>query len=106
VRFGTVFPNPVTIDGLYVDGISITIGSPRKHVWTYAASLSDDYDYSCCNCPCDKHPGPSPPTFVGYNYYCKSEIVGKEHDHGFYYLSDPLWDGSDCTAGNSCCAQI
>ena len=23
-----------------------------------------------------------------------------------YYLSDPLWDGSGCTSGNSCCAQI
>ena len=23
-----------------------------------------------------------------------------------YYLSDPLWDGSGCGKGNSCCAQI
>ena len=23
-----------------------------------------------------------------------------------YYLSDALWDGHGCTAGNGCCAQI
>ena len=23
-----------------------------------------------------------------------------------YYFSDPLWDGSGCTSGNGCCAQI
>ena len=31
-----------SIDGNYVDGISITLGSPRKHVWTYAVGLSDE----------------------------------------------------------------
>ena len=30
-------PNSQSIDGIYVDGISISLGSPRKHVWTYAA---------------------------------------------------------------------
>ena len=35
-----------TINGVYVDGVSITLGDPRKHVWTYAAGLSDDYDYT------------------------------------------------------------
>ena len=28
------------INDAYVDGVSITIGSPRKHVWTYAAGLT------------------------------------------------------------------
>jgi len=50
-----------SIDNGYVDGISITLGSPRKHVWTYAAGLSDDYNYPTHNCPCAKIPGPSPP---------------------------------------------
>jgi len=27
-------------------------------------------------------------------------------DFNAYYLSDALWDGSGCTVGNSCCAQI
>ena len=33
--------SPCTIDGPYVDGVSITHGaSPRKHIWTYAASVA------------------------------------------------------------------
>ena len=44
---------PVTssrsLDGVYVNGISITSGDSRKHVWTYAVGLSDDYNYSQCS---------------------------------------------------------
>ena len=94
-----------SIDGIYVDGISITLGSPRKHVWTYAAGLSDDHDYKCCNCPCATIPGPGPPAFVGNDYYCESGDVGTLNRND-YYLSDPLWDGSGCGSGNGCCAQI
>ena len=94
-----------SIDGNYVDGISITIGSPRKHVWTYAVGLSDDYNYESSNCPCATVPGGNPPAFVGNDYYCESGDVG-ERDEVLYYLSDPLWDGAGCTAGNGCCAQI
>ena len=95
-----------SIDGLYVDGISITLGSPRKHVWTYAVGLSDNYDYQGnSNCPCAIHPGPSPPAFVENDYYCESGDVGTQ-DVTSYYLSDPLWDGHGCTNGNGCCAKI
>ncbi|XP_065890626.1 uncharacterized protein [Dysidea avara] len=95
-----------SIDGAYVDGISITLGSPRKHVWTYAAGLSDDYNYPNFNCPCATHPGPPPPAFVGNHYYCESGDVGEYYDGTPYYLSDPLWDGDGCGTGNGCCAQI
>ena len=94
-----------SIDGSYVDGISITLGSPRKHVWTYAAGLSDDHNYPNYNCPCATYPGPSPPAFVGNDYYCESGDVGT-YDHVSYYLTDPLWDGSGCGNGNGCCAKI
>ena len=93
-----------SIDDLYVDGISITLGSPRKHVWTYAVGYSDDLDNKH-NCPCATIPGPSPPAFVGNHYYCESGNVGAV-DYAKYYLSDPLWDGSGCTSDNGCCAQI
>ena len=71
-------------------------------MWTYAAGLSDDYDYKAHNCPCATIPGPA---FVGNDYYCESGDVGT-HDSVSYYLSDPLWDGSGCGNGNGCCAQI
>jgi len=95
-----------SIDKAYVDGISITIGSPRKHVWTYAVGLSDDYNYGGhSNCPCATYPGPSPPAFVGNDYYCESGDVGTFY-YNPYYLSDPLWDGNGCGSNNGCCAQI
>ena len=96
-----------SIDSVYVDGISITVGSPRKHVWTYAVGRSDSYDYSTSkiNCPCATHPGPNSPAFVGNDYYCESGVAG-DSDVNFYYLSNPLWDGSGCTIGSGCCARI
>ena len=94
-----------SIDGTYVDGVSITLGSPRKHVWTYAVGLSDDYDHTTYNYPCATHPGLPLPAFVGNDYYCESGDVGTA-DTASYYLSDLLWDGYGCTAGNGCCAQI
>ena len=102
------FSAPTTsIDGVYVEGISITLGSPRKHVWTYASGLSDDNNHNngISNCPCATNPGQSPPAFVGNDYYCESGDVGKHEGHP-YYLSDPLWDGKGCGSGNSCCAQV
>ena len=92
---------------MHVDGISITLGSPRKHVWTYAVGLSDDNNYRGNNCPCATNPGPiaRPPAFVGNDYYCESGDVGT-YNHVSYYLSDPLWDGKGCGKGNGCCAQI
>ena len=84
--------NQHSLDDVYVDGISITVGSPRKHVWTYAAGYSDGYD-SVANCPCAAHPGPSPAAFVGNDYYCESGNTEKADD-SYYYLSDPLWDGA------------
>ena len=63
-----------TIDGYYVDGLSITHGNPRQHIWTFANGMYDGLGdgYDQYNCPCA--PGsqyPSPP-FVGTNYYCES----------------------------------
>ena len=96
-----------SVDSVYVDGISITVGSPRKHVWTYAVGRSDGYDYSTSkiNCPCATHPGHNSPAFVGNDYYCESGVAG-DSDENFYYLSNPLWDGTGCTIGSGCCAKI
>ena len=97
---------PVTtsrlLDGVYVDGISITTGSPRKHVWTYAVGLSDDYNYQNFNCPCAKYPGPDPPPYVGTHYYCESGDTGT-FDVSILHTNDPLWDGKGCGSENSCC---
>ena len=68
-----------TLDGVYVDGISITLGRPRKHVWTYAVGNTDDAaSQSYANCPCAKHPGADPPTYVNSHYYCESAYIYRD----------------------------
>ena len=97
-----------SINGPYVDGISVTVGYPRKHVWTYAVGLSDDYMYNYTvggyNCPCAHPPGPAPPTFVHYHYHCESGNAGR-YTAGKYYTNDALWDGRKCGRRNNCCTN-
>ena len=99
------YGNSPSIDNQYVDGISITIGLPRKHVWTYAGGLSDLQNLPASNCPCATVPGPPPPAFVGNDYYCEAGDVGSPGGPP-YFLSDPLWDGAGCSVNDGCCAQI
>ena len=75
-------------------------------MWTYAVGKSDDYDYNGnSNCPCATHPGNSSPAFIRNDYYCESGVAG-DSAVSSYYLSNPVWDGNDCTNGSGCCAQI
>ena len=97
------FAGPEDINSYYVNGMSITYGSPRKHVWSYAGGLSDDGNYPSNNCPCAKVRGPAPPSFVGDHYYCKSGNTGPYEF--VLYDSDPLWNGAGCSAGSNCCSQ-
>ena len=92
-----------SLDTIYVDGISITYGNPRKHVWTYAAGASEDGNYSSYNCPCAKYTGPDPPTYVADHYYCESALSDRKPVTSGFYTDDPLWDGAGCPSENSCC---
>ena len=80
-----------TIDEAYSDGISITHGTPRTHIWTFA---SPQVSGTCLNtrgnerCPC--YPGNvySAPPFVGDDYFCVSVAESdnwRESLHYFYY---------------------
>lgn len=95
-----------SLDNGYVEGISITLGNPRKHVWTYAVGLSDDgtYDSGRHNCPCAKVRGTAPPSFVRSHYYCESGDTGS-FANSQYYTDDPLWDGSGCVPYGNCCTN-
>ena len=91
-----------TIEGYYVDGISVTHGSPRNHIWTFAAGLSKDDNYTCWNCPCaSPYSGPAAPPFVGENFFCESGNTGQWEFQ--WYLDDPLWDSQGCASGSTCC---
>ena len=92
-----------TIEGYYVDGVSVTHGSPRNHIWTFAAGVSKYYEYSsCCNCPCaSPYLGPAAPPFVGEKYFCESGNTGPWEAQ--WYLDDPLWDSQGCAVNSTCC---
>jgi len=93
-----------TVNGVYVDGVSITLGNPRKHVWTYAAGWSDDDNRKFSNCPCAGISIQVSPSFVGNNYYCESGNTGVPNSQTLY--KDVLWDGKQCLSGNSCCDAV
>ena len=100
------------INSYYVDGVSITRGSPRQHVWTLMAGITEasyfkntrDARY---NCPCSQG-SPQNSTlqsFIGNDYYCESGNPNNVF-HFTLYTSDPLWDGKGCGSleGNCCTA--
>ena len=93
----------IPLNAHYVDGVSITAGNLHRHIWTYAAGLTetDNRGYSC---PCASTAGQVPPSFVGLNYYCESGAVNQFRNN-IVYLNDPLWDGEGCTSGNCCNAS-
>ena len=91
-----------TIDGWYVDGLSITHGDPRQHIWTFANGPYDnEASYDEYNCPCAPGSTYPSPSFVGTNYYCEAG-ANNTWDYVTYYFNDPLWDGSGCPNSNCC----
>ena len=91
------------INSYYVDGVSITRGSPRQHVWTLYAGVSSDYNDHGNACPCAG--GTSPQSFVGNNYFCESGSTNRYTFNGLF-TSDPLWDGQGCRSLESSCCNV
>ena len=99
------------INSHYVDGLSLTRGNPRKHVWTYMAGLKEDNSHGqggyTCPCQTGSQQANKIPSFVGSDYYCES---GNPSIPLFFanklYTADPLWDGKQCNGLESpCCTS-
>uniref|UniRef100_A0A1X7SHL3 Uncharacterized protein n=1 Tax=Amphimedon queenslandica TaxID=400682 RepID=A0A1X7SHL3_AMPQE len=92
------------INSYYVDGVSITRGSPRQHVWTLMAGLMEaDYNVN--------DPGglqsATLQSFIGNDYFCESgnPATNKAYQY-ILYTSDPLWDGKGCgILEGDCCTS-
>ena len=99
--------NSLTIDSVYVDGVSITYGSaPRKHIWTYANGVNLVYPLPQFNCPCNTNNSVVPPLFVGSDYYCETGDNDKTCCDATLYSNDPLWDGQQCPGEEApCCTH-
>ena len=100
--------NVKDIDSRYVIGVSITHGrDPRTHIWTFAAADNDGEEEPLSKCACTNpvvsNFVPSPPPYVGNDYFC--DTAGKDGDSlRLVYSANPLWDGEGCGPQNSCCS--
>ena len=97
-----------SINTYYVDGISVTHGYPRQHIWTFACGVDEGTVYSG-NCPCvagsliGRSIQNYIPSFVGQNYFCETGRTSGYHTGVLYSDGDPLWDGQGCGPTSSCC---
>jgi len=102
--WGSTTTQGKTIDGSYVDGLSITHGAaPRHHIWTYAVGQFD-HSSTKWGCPCSPYKATTPPYYIKNNYYCESGATKNPYP-STYYFTDPLWDGSGCSNKNQCCSK-
>ena len=92
-----------TIEGAYVAGVSLTHGSPRQHIWTFAAGSFEDRPTRDDACPCDASISITIPPFVGGDYFCESGI-SSGLAYSIFFSNDPLWDGKGCSNSSSCCS--
>ena len=98
------------IEDTYVDGVSLTHGSPRQHIWTFAAGLGEDAPPESQNsiCPCNSSAGvrgASPPEFVGEDYFCDTGVEEYNSSFASHFNGEhPLWDGGRCLGESSCCS--
>ncbi len=96
------------INAQYVSGLSFTHGTPRTHIWTFAAGLyqANSSDTSVINerCPCNQGNTYGSPPFVGNDYFCESGVSSRSAIGSKLFPDDPLWDGQGCIHGNTCCS--
>ena len=94
-----------SINTYYVEGVSVTRGSPRKHIWTFAAGVDERGGYTSELCPCEtgSTSGSRVPSFVGQNYFCETGRTSGYQSGVLYPDGDPLWDGQECGLTSSCC---
>ena len=96
------------IDTYYLDGVSLTHGFPRQHIWSFAAGHDEgnslpSYPYNRCPCVAGSTNGNRIPSFVGQNYFCESGITQWDGRFIFWPNGDPLWDGQGCGPTSTCC---
>ena len=87
-----------------MDGISITYGNPRKHIWTLAVGLLETGDQQF-SCPCNSPAGRQPSSFVGSEYYCESGDHNTQSSPSTLFSNDPIWDGEGCNGDEAPCCN-
>ena len=88
---------PINLNQGYMDGVSITYGEPRQHIWSYVAGPYETHS-AVSNCSCSPAPGIAVmPEFISSNYYCESGYPNGSFPVPLeIFKNDPLWDGEQC----------
>ena len=106
--FYSALSQDVSIDSWYLEGISLTHGSPRQHIWSFAATPSETYQVIPADpslCPCSNSAVTySTPLFVGNDYFCETANSQSCCPKGRFFTSNLLWDGQGCGAASTCCS--
>ena len=91
-----------TLEEVYIDGVSITHGTPRQHIWSFIASIAEDIN-DCHGCPCYAGFNGDRIPFIGNNFFCDSGVDAWRNQY-ILYPDDPLWDGEGCGSNSHCCS--
>ena len=91
-----------SINSAYLDGISLTHGNPRSHIWSFISGLHENGAESYC--PCGSVNSRSAPSFVGKHYFCEAGAV-QTWKHKLY-TDDQLWDGKGCGSIERACCNL
>ena len=98
------FPRIDNVDEAYFSGVAVMHGSPRQHIWTFAAGAAENFPRdNWYLCPCDVNFFSSVPSFVGEDYFCESGFSYTQYQYKFH-PNDTLWDGKDCHSSSTCCS--
>ena len=90
------------INSVYLDGVSLTHGNPRQHIWSFAAGLDRSATgiHVSSNCPCQHSSAARPPSFVGSDYFCDAGNEQFVWPYNSFYPV-PLWTNASCL----CCTN-
>ena len=94
------------VDDNYVDGISITHGNPRTHIFTLACGCSESgYCWIYSRCPCQSGQNPPVPKFIGHDdFYC--EAASYWHPSWGTWYTEPVWDAKNCDWKEAPCCSV
>ena len=98
------YKTSIGIDDAYLNGVSITYGMPRRHVWSFVSgysSTSDNYHYGwLCPCIADRQVTPN---YVNESHFCDVGASMRPEREKLY--TNSLWDEMDCLmTGDGCCS--
>ena len=93
----------VSISDPYLDGISLTYGAERSHIWSFASEYSSTVEFNSRRCPCNTNNNSKsmPPDFVGKYYFCDTGTSMEEIRNYGKTFETPLWD--ECGSNDDAC---